>query len=155
MIATYTHRVRFAAFAAVVLLSAEAFAQATYFEVVRGSAPHDVATSPAPGGPVYYTGQRNGTLGIVEPGTGKVEEVSLGQLSAPHGVIVGPDGAPWITDSGMNASVRVDPATREVKVWRLPEEAPSANLNTASSIRRGGSGLPASQAGMPAGSRTQ
>ena len=142
MIAPPTRLTHFAMVAAVALLSAvasadRAFAQATYFDVVRGSGPHDVAASPAPGGPVYYTGQRNGTLGIVDPGTGKVEEVPLGQRSAPHGVIVGPDNAPWITDSGMNAIVRVDPATREVKAWRLPDEARGANLNTATFDKKG------------------
>ncbi len=37
----------------------------------------------------------------------------LGAGSAPHGVIVGPDGAAWITDGGLNAIVRVDAATHE------------------------------------------
>ena len=56
----------------------------------------------------------------------------LGKNSAPHGVIVGPDGAPWFTDGGQNAIVRVDPATKEVKVWPLPpERMPYTNLNTA------------------------
>jgi len=106
-----------------------------YYEVVAGSGPHDVAA--APGGPVYYTGQRNGTLGILDPATGRVEEVNLGARSAPHGVIVGPDGAPWITDGGRNAIVRVDPATRAVKAWPLPAEAANANLNTATFDRKG------------------
>ncbi|MBK6805227.1 MAG: lyase [Betaproteobacteria bacterium] len=108
-----------------------------YFDVVAGSGPHDVAASPAPGGPVYYTGQRNGTLGILDPATGLVVEVKLGARSAPHGVIVGPDGAPWITDSGLNAIVRVDPVTRAVKVWPLPADAAGANLNTAAFDRKG------------------
>jgi virginiamycin B lyase len=55
--------------------------------------------------------------------------VKLGTGSAPHGVIVGPDGAPWVTDGGQNAIVRVDPASSEVKVFRLP--GPNVNLNTA------------------------
>ena len=56
----------------------------------------------------------------------------MGKNSAPHGVIVGPDGAPWFTDGGQNAIVRVDPATKEVKVWPLPpERMPYTNLNTA------------------------
>jgi len=52
-------------------------------------------------------------------------------------VIVGPDNAAWITDSGQNAIVRVDAATRAVKVWPLPADASSANLNTATFDRKG------------------
>jgi virginiamycin B lyase len=118
-------------------IAAAAPGPVTYFDVARGSGPHDVAASPVPDGPVYYTGQRNGTLGILDPKTGKVEEVALGNRSAPHGVIVGPDGAPWITDSGLNAIVRVDPKSRQVKTWPLPEDARGANLNTATFDRKG------------------
>jgi virginiamycin B lyase len=46
-------------------------------------------------------------------------------------VIVGPDGAPWITDGGLNAIVRVDPATETVQVFPLPAGSEYANLNTA------------------------
>jgi len=99
------------------------------FEVPRGSRPHDVA--PAPDGKIWYTGQRRGTLGILDPNTGAVREVRLGEGSAPHGVIQGPDGAAWITDSGLNAIVRVDQRTDEVRVFPLPAEFPNANLNTA------------------------
>ena len=51
--------------------------------------------------------------------------------SRPHGVIVGPDGAPWITDGGLNAIVRVDPETDEITVFDLPAERGNVNLNTA------------------------
>lgn len=126
-----------AAAVALACASAALAADVRYFPVAAGSGPHDVAASPAPGGPVYYTGQRNGTLGILDPATGLVVEVKLGARSAPHGVIVGPDGAPWITDSGLNAIVRVDPDTRAVKVWPLPADAAGANLNTATFDRKG------------------
>jgi len=99
------------------------------YEVPQGSRPHDVA--PGPNGLVWYTGQRRGTLGILNPETGAVREVHLGEGSAPHGVIMGPDGAAWITDGGLNAIVRVDPATDAVRVWRLPADYPDSNLNTA------------------------
>ena len=99
------------------------------FDVPRGSHPHDVA--PATDGGVWYTGQRAGTLGHLDPATGTIRQIPLGPGSAPHGVIVGPDGAPWITDGGQNAIVRVDPTTEEVKVFPLPADRPSANLNTA------------------------
>ena len=86
-------------------LSARA-AGAKYFLVQAGDHPHDVA--PAPDGTVWYTGQRTGVLGRLDPKTGGVERIPLGKGSAPHGVIVGPDGAAWVTDSGQNAIVRVD-----------------------------------------------
>ena len=81
--------------------------------------PHDVAAAPAPGAPVYYTAQASGKLGILDPKTGKVVEIALGTRSAPHGVVVGPDGAAWITDGGQNAIVRVDPKTRDVRKWAV------------------------------------
>ena len=109
----------------------------TDFSVTAGAHPHDVAATREPGGPVYYTAQMTGKLGILDPATGKVDEVPLGRNSAPHGVVVGPDGAPWITDGGQNAIVRVDPKTHAVTVWKLPASAPSANLNTLTFDRRG------------------
>lgn len=105
------------------------------FDVPAGSRPHDVA--PAPDGRIWYTGQRRGVLGILDPRTGQVREVPLGEGSAPHGVIQGPDGAAWITDSGLNAIVRYDPRTDAVRVWQLPAEFPGSNLNTAAFDRDG------------------
>lgn len=110
-------------------------AEVQYFNVPKGDHPHDVA--PAPDGTVWYTGQRAGVLGRLDPKTGLVERIPLGEGSAPHGVIVGPDGAPWITDGGLNAIVRVDPGTGEIKVWKLPAGRANANLNTAAFDGRG------------------
>jgi len=103
--------------------------QVRYYDLPRGSGPHDVA--PAPDGTVWYTAQRSGELGRLDPATGRTEHIPLGPRSAPHGVIVGPDGAAWVTDSGQNAIVRVDPKTRAVKAYPLPENVSYANLNTA------------------------
>ena len=52
-------------------------------------------------------------------------------------MIVGPDGAPWITDGGLNAIVRVDPRSRRVRRFPLPASSGYANLNTATFDRRG------------------
>jgi len=87
--------------------------------------------APAADGTVWYSGQRLGVAGHFDPKTGKTEHIPLGRGSAPHGVIVAPDGAPWLTDGGLNAMVRVDPKNRSVQVFRLPSEFPAANLNTA------------------------
>jgi virginiamycin B lyase len=46
-------------------------------------------------------------------------------------VIVGPDGAAWVTDGGLNAIVRVDPAGLAVRAYPLPQSGDYANLNTA------------------------
>ena len=100
-----------------------------------GGAPHDVAVGGD--GIVWYTAQRDGKLGRLEPGSGAVELIPLGAGSSPHGVIIGPDGAPWITDSGSNAIVRVDARTRAVKRWPLPESRGYVNLNTATFDGRG------------------
>ena len=96
------------------------------YDVRPGSHPHDVA--PAADGGVWYTGQQNGTLGHLDPATGTVSEIVLGDTSRPHGVIVGPDGLPWITDGGLNAIVRVDPRPRHHRrlpaAARVPERQP-------------------------------
>ncbi|MEO8740306.1 MAG: lyase [Casimicrobiaceae bacterium] len=116
---------------------AAALAAPAYFDVPRGSSPHDVAAAPTPGGPVYFTGQASGKLGILDPQSGKTVEVPLGTGSAPHGVIVGPDGNAWISDGGQNAIVRVDAKTRAVKVWPLPADTGYTNLNTLTFDRQG------------------
>jgi virginiamycin B lyase len=100
-----------------------------------GGYPHDVAVSA--NGIVWYTAQRDGKLGRLEPESGKVDLISLGEGAAPHGVIIGPDGAPWVTEGGTNSIVRVDPQTRAVKRWPLPPERKWANLNTATFDKRG------------------
>ncbi len=105
------------------------------YPVPPGSAPHDVA--PAPDGTVWYTAQRSGELGRLDPATGETRHIKLGPRSAPHGVIVGPDGAAWVTDGGQNAIVRVDAATEAVRVFPLPADRPNANLNTATFDARG------------------
>jgi virginiamycin B lyase len=106
------------------------------YELPKGGGhPHDVAVSAD--GIVWYTAQRDGQLGRLDPTSGKVDLISLGTGAAPHGVVVGPDGAPWITEGGTNAIVRVDPKTREVKRWPLPEGRGYANLNTLTFDKRG------------------
>ena len=107
----------------------------SYFPVTAGAHPHDVAA--APDGNVWYTAQSQGALGILDPKTGKVEQVPLGKGAAPHGVIAGPDGAAWITETGQNAIARFDPKSKEVRLFPLPKGFENANLNTAAFDRDG------------------
>ena len=121
------------AFSALLFVPLAAVAQVTVQEypVPGGHRVHDVWADAAPNGPVWISAQGSGHLGILDPKSGKLELVKLGSGSSPHGVIAGADGAPWLTDGGQNAIVRVDPKTRAVKVWKLPEGTGYTNLNTA------------------------
>ena len=94
----------------------------------RGTGIHDVA--PAPDGGVWFTAQRTGQLGWFDPKSARVELIPLGKGSSPHGVIQGPDKAAWITDSGLNAIVRVGWPDRALRSFPMPEGTPYANLNT-------------------------
>ena len=105
-------------FGFIAVTSTSQAAEVRYYPVSAGTHPHDVAA--APDGNVWYTAQRTGHLGILDPKTGKTEHIALGKGSSPHGVVVGPDGAAWITDSGHNAIVRFDPKTRAVTLFPLP-----------------------------------
>jgi len=98
------------------------------FPVPAGDHPHDVAPA-ADGKRVWYTAQHTGALGLLDPFTGSIERVELGDGSAPHGVIVGPDGAAWVTDGGRDEIQRVDAESREVT--RFPSGRANGNLNTA------------------------
>jgi virginiamycin B lyase len=130
-------RLAAASIAALLTLCAAASADTriAYFPVPAGAHPHDVAA--APDGTVWYTAQHQAALGVLDPKTGKVEQIKLGAKAAPHGVIAGPDGAAWITDSGLNAIARVDAKTKEVKLFPLPKGFENANLNTATFDKAG------------------
>ena len=127
------------AFSVLVFMPLAAVSQVTVQEypVPSGHRVHDVWADASPNGPVWISAQGSGNLGILDPKTGRIEFVPLGSGSSPHGVVAGADGAPWLTDSGQNAIVRVDPKTRAVKLWKLPETSGYTNLNTAIFDKRG------------------
>jgi virginiamycin B lyase len=104
------------------------------FPVLAGEHPHDVAPA-AFDQRIWYTAQRAGALGLFDPETGGIETIPLGTGSAPHGVIVGPDGAAWVTDGGLNAIVKVDSEIFTSSQYPVP--GANANLNTAVIDRNG------------------
>ncbi len=120
------------------VLAGSAFAadyQTKVFDLPNKSYIHDVA--PAPDGKVWYTAQRDGKLGVLDPKTGDVKFVDLGKGSKPHGVIMGKDGNAWITDGGQNGIVRYNPKDGSVKVWKLPEDTGYTNMNTCAIDKNG------------------
>jgi virginiamycin B lyase len=118
-------------------LPATAQVRVQEYAIPPGHRIHDLWADAAPGGPVWFSDQGSGNLGILDPQSGRVEFVKLGRGSSPHGVIAAADGSPWLTDGGQNAIVRVDAKTRAVKVWPLPAGSGYTNLNTAIFDRNG------------------
>ena len=99
-----------------------------YFPVPEAERSRDV-TACSDGATMWFCSQGNGKLGRIDPRDGSYKMINLGQGSAPHGVIVGPDKAAWVTDGGQNAIVRVD-NDHKVEVFKLPI-SDYTNLNTA------------------------
>jgi virginiamycin B lyase len=98
--------------------------------VARGAQVHPHDVWPAVDATVWYTGQFDATMGRLNPATGAFRTIALPPGAAPHGVIVGPDGAAWITDQGLNAIVRVDNATDVVTVFPIPVASSQPNTAT-------------------------
>jgi virginiamycin B lyase len=104
---------RAVAVAAVTLgLTASALAndRVSYFPVKQGSGPHDVAA--AVDGGVWYSGQRNGTLGYIDPTTGKESVIAIGSGSDKDGIY-------WFTgQNGVHGYV--NPKTGKHESWKSP-----------------------------------
>ncbi len=98
-----------------------------YFPVPEASRSRDV-TACSDGVTMWFNCQGNGKLGRLDPRDGSYKLIDLGPGSAPHGVIVGPDKAAWVTDGGQNAIARVD-NDYKVTLFKLPFKD-YANLNT-------------------------
>ena len=95
-----------------------------------GARPHDPAV--APDGSVWYTGQANGTLGRLDPATGRAREFPLKKLEGakslpygvgPHGLIADRDGNIWFTAQLAGYVGKLDPKTGEQVQYRMPEPA--------------------------------
>jgi virginiamycin B lyase len=100
----------------------------TYYDIKPGLGNRDVA--PAADGTVWFANQFSGTVGHLDPRTGKYELYPLGAGSSPHGILMGPDGNVWTMDGGQNAIVRTDSRTHQHTIFPLPKERGDVNLNT-------------------------
>src|SRR6266511_4158700 len=66
-----------------------------------------------------------------------IQAYALPTGGGPHDVAVGADGIAWYTAQRSGQRGRVDPRTREVKRWPLPEARSYVNLNTLTFAKRG------------------
>lgn len=101
---------------------------ATSFDVPAIKGLHGITVSGD--GAIWLCGYKNGTLGRFDSRTGEIRLTELGQGSTPRSVLLGPDGALWLTDAGQNAILRVD-ADGKVESFKLPAERPRADLDAA------------------------
>jgi len=108
----------------------------TRFHTKTGIGTRDV--SPMPDGTVWFNGQFSGTVGHLDPKSGRIVLISLGPGSSPHGQIPGPDGNIWVVDGGMDAIVKIYPKTGKFEVYKLPHDPNGeGNINTPAFDRYG------------------
>jgi virginiamycin B lyase len=100
----------------------------TYYPLKSGMGNRDVA--PAADGSVWFANQFSGTVGHLDPATGKYKIYPLGAGSSPHGILVGPDGNVWVMDGGQNAIVRLNSRTHKLTLFRVPAGRGDINMNT-------------------------
>jgi virginiamycin B lyase len=102
--------------------------QVTYYPVQPGIGNRDVA--PADDGTVWFSNQFGGTVGNLDPKTGKYKLYPLGPGSSPHGILMGPDGNLWIMDGGQNAIIRLASKDHKLTLFRISPRTGDINLNT-------------------------
>ena len=106
-------------------LAAPALAQVSVQEyaIPRGHYAHDVWADAAPGGPVWFSAQRGGELGILDPKTRQVRTWPLPEGSGYTNLntaIFDQNGVHWFTgQSGIYG--RFDPRSGEMKVFDAPK----------------------------------
>jgi virginiamycin B lyase len=84
--------------------------------------PHD--PSFAPDGGLWYTGQRNNTLGRVDMTTGQAKEYPLPTPnSGPHGIVSDAEGNIWYTGNTAAHIGKLDPKTGKVTEYKMPDPA--------------------------------
>jgi virginiamycin B lyase len=102
-------------------------ADVTYYPVPAGAGPRDVA--PATDGRVWFTAQRQGAVGLLDPLSGATQMIPLGTGASPRTLVVDQDGAAWVADPGQDALVRIDSV--ELKVRTFPLEGSAAGIGLA------------------------
>jgi virginiamycin B lyase len=86
------------------------------------SHPHDPAF--APDGGLWYTGQRNNTIGRVDMATGQAREFPLDTPnSGPHGITSDAAGNIWFTGNTAAYIGKLDPKTGAVTEYKMPDPA--------------------------------
>ena len=119
--------------AAIAALSVLSGAPASALETKIYDLPAGVSASSvagAPNGKIWFTSARPGALGTLDPATGQVTSLPLGEKSGPSGLTTDKAGNAWIADGGQNAILSVDAKTNAIKTFPMPQDLGRVNLNT-------------------------
>ena len=86
------------------------------WDLPEGAKPHGLVVDKQ--GAVFYTGNGNGTIGRLDPATGKVTEYKTRQSgSGPHTLIQAPDGTIWFTEQSADRIGRLDPVSGNLREY--------------------------------------
>ncbi len=89
------------------------------WDLPRGAHPHGLLV--APDGHVFYTGNRNGTIGELDPRTGKiVSHKTPSGGGGPHTIVVDAAGILWFTGQSGGYLGRLDRATGRITEYPMP-----------------------------------
>ena len=86
------------------------------WDLPEGAKPHGLIVDKQ--GIVFYTGNGNGTIGRLDPASGKITEFKTRQSgSGPHTLVQAPDGTIWFTEQSADRIGRLDPATGNLREY--------------------------------------
>lgn len=86
------------------------------WDLPPGARPHGLLVDRK--GIVFYTGNGNGTIGRLDPATGRVTEFKTQSSgSGPHTLIQAADGTIWFTEQSADRIGRLDPASGAIREY--------------------------------------
>src|SRR6266849_4084116 len=88
----------------------------TEWDLPAGARPHGLLVDRA--GQVWYTGNGNGTIGHLDPATGKVVEHKAPSGGDPHTLVLDDQGVIWFTVQGGNRIGRLDRASGKITEYK-------------------------------------
>lgn len=90
------------------------------FELDPGTQPHTCIVDAR--GYVWYSGNRNGTIGRIDPATGEITRYPVPDSTVrdPHTMVFDPKGNIWFTAQGSNAVGHLDVTTGKFRIVKIP-----------------------------------
>ena len=82
------------------------------FEIEEGTNPHSINVDS--NGIVWYTGNRNGRIGRLDPNGGVLRIIMTGEAKDPHTHVFDGKGNMWFTSQGSNRIGRLNMKTEKV-----------------------------------------